>query len=154
MQSQHVDYIYPKNEIVNYTDSVVFKWNNSIDESTYQFQISKDESFSVIITDSIDISGNTLTLILPTSTSKYYWRCKKTEDAWSEINIAKFYQFQPNQINGLKLWYNTDSLEQSSNAISKIFDLSGNDNHIIQNTATNKPTLISASDLNENTIRF
>lgn len=154
--SQNVDYIYPKNEIVNYTDSVIFQWNKNslIDENTYHLQVSIDESFNVILIDTMNISGNTLKLFLPNSTAKYYWRCKKVEDNWLHSNIAKFYQFKPNHLDGLKLWYNTDSLEHTNNAINKIYDLSGNNNHLIQNNNSNKPALISSSALNKSTIRF
>jgi PKD repeat protein len=51
--------------------------------------------------------------------------------------------FTPQNILDLKCWYNADSISSSSNFINTIFDKSGNNNHLLQSTQSNQPTLIS-----------
>ena len=56
--AQNINYVYPKNGIVNNTDSIEFLWNKITTPEQYHIQVSTDNQFNDIIIDSSNIESN------------------------------------------------------------------------------------------------
>ena len=73
--------VEPKDDEVVQTDSIQFVWNTSAPEvQEYQFQLSSDEEFTVIHTDST-LSDTTITADGLTDESDYWWRVRAHNEA-------------------------------------------------------------------------
>ena len=58
------------------------------------------------------------------------------------FSFSLFSQFQPSNLPNLKLWLKSENVILNGTKVSQWTDLSGNNNHIIQNDANKQPLLM------------
>jgi hypothetical protein len=124
--------------------------------STFQSNVSgSDTSFEVVYIrpDTINLKESFVPSI---KDFRSYTDFKNLQEILSSSGTRQTYTVPtiasaPNSIDSSNIfaWYRADTLEQSSNAISKWTDVSGRGRHITQSTAAAKPTY-SSSDISYN----
>ena len=70
------------------------------------------------------------------------------------FSFSLFSQFQPSNLPNLKLWLKSDNVILNGTKVSQWTDLSGNNNHIIQNDANKQPLLMPSMLNGYPTVKF
>lgn len=108
LSAQEYRLVWPKNNYVADTNYIVFQWSVVDNAISYELEVSEDADFiqqpSAAYVQGINGTLQALTLNFR---KKYYWRIKATTNqgpqAWSYT--YKFDVFEPDQLSGLKLWF-------------------------------------------------
>ena len=140
-QAQYIRPVFPKDGQMIYTDTVHFHWNTYLNTQTYHLQVATDTAFTQLLLN-VDVQGNDTVIrgFVPDST--YYWRIMPQGGSYGPC--LKFIWFTPRMIPNLVGWYAADSCHLTqSGTIDTLYDKSGNNLHLIQTNANNRPTLIS-----------
>ena len=133
-----VDLIFPKNEYVFDSVNIEFDWNDYENATSYDLQVSTDQSFSSLIVDETLIPVSEFNTSNLTENETYYWRSRANNSSWSSIYSFRIVDFSA--FSQLELWLKADSVQTvSGNRVSVWYDLSANLNHYNQPNMVNQP---------------
>ena len=144
LKSQDLTAVYPKNGMQLHKDFVEFAWNGIDSALSYNLIIAFDENFTNIIEEintSNKFSYNSINL----SNGSYFWRIEALMSNGDILSsyIYSFTKFIPEQNGNLKLWLAADTaVVDSAGFVKEWRDISGNENHAVQNTINRRPQVI------------
>ena len=146
--SQNIRPIFPKDGQMIYADTVHFHWNQHLAISTYHLQIAMDTAFTQLMVNAdIQRTDTIIRGFLPDTT--YYWRIMPQGGTYGPC--LKFIYFTPRMIPNLVGWYEADSchITQLGN-IDTLYDKSGVNRHLIQNTINKQPKYVDCDSIINN----
>ncbi|MEX2484645.1 MAG: PKD domain-containing protein [Brumimicrobium sp.] len=133
-----VDLIFPKNDYVFDSVNIEFDWNDYKNATSYDLQVSTDQSFLSLIVDETLIPVNNFSATNLTENETYYWRSRANNSSWSSTYSFRIVDFSA--FSQLELWLKADSVQTvSGSRVSVWYDLSANLNHYNQPTTANQP---------------
>ncbi|MFB6257047.1 MAG: hypothetical protein ABEH38_00005, partial [Flavobacteriales bacterium] len=137
--------LWPKKGQVLSPKEIPFEWGIDTVVTEFQFQVSKNSSFSNIIHNANSLTKNRDTL-RNLGEGRYYWRVRGniggSFSSWSDTGF--FRALSPASIPKLHFWFLPDSgVVTSGSSIVEWKDQSGNGNHLTQNQSANAPDFIS-----------
>ena len=144
LKSQDLTAVYPKNGMQLHKDFVEFAWYGIDSALSYNLIIAFDENFTNIIEEintSNKFSYNSINL----SNGSYFWRIEALMSNGDILSsyIYSFTKFIPEQNGNLKLWLAADTaVVDSAGFVKEWRDISGNENHAVQNTINRRPQVI------------
>src|SRR5690554_4752544 len=132
--------VFPKNNYVFDSTTVLFEWNAVPAANTYEIQLATDINFSNLVVNQSGIINTNYTASNLPSNQQFYWRCKSDNSAWSTVRSFRIVDFTTWPT--LELWLDADSVTPiAGNKVAQWNDLSGNSNHLTQTNSGNQPTL-------------
>ncbi|MCB9446949.1 MAG: PKD domain-containing protein [Flavobacteriales bacterium] len=137
-------------------ESVSLSWQTSPCGSSYDLFIADDPAFTSTVLRDSSLNNPDYTAVLPGGS--YYWKVRffdgTNHSNWSAS--SSFSIVSPDLIPGIALWLRSDSVAQTNDTVSTIFDRSGNGRNASQATDASKPLYIPAEPgvNNHPSIRF
>jgi PKD repeat protein len=134
--------IYPHNGInLGVSDSVNFKWNYSNNIHYFKLLIASDSAFNNILLAKDSLLNQEIKLHLPQNHDTVFWKIQAYNSCNNLSESTTFYIdfFNPNNIGNIYLWINGDSVNSNNGYIDTCYDISGNNNHLVQNTLSCQP---------------
>ncbi|NLA24482.1 MAG: hypothetical protein GX879_05905 [Bacteroidales bacterium] len=157
---QALDYslINPKNNSQISSEYVNFEWNISDNAQYYKFELSNTSDFSNIIEEKLLVSNEypSYENTVPMIDTAYYWRITAYNPCMDSI-ISDTFKIKKYVMNfqNLKLWLAADKgIIEENGFVSQWTDLSGNENHAVQENEANQPKITSDSNLGFPSIKF
>ena len=142
-KAQSLSVIWPKSNEVISDRTPLLSWNGVEGVLNYQISLTLDSTFSSGVqqfsssTESYQLTNNLVS-------GTWFWKVNCSLNGQNIVtNLGKFQVFEPTDIADLKIWYNAENVVTSGTNITQLTDLSGNNIHAIQNTASLQPTLIN-----------
>ncbi|MDY0389221.1 MAG: hypothetical protein RBT65_19295, partial [Methanolobus sp.] len=143
LMAQPLSPVVPKQEMQTHLTPETFGWNLEENATSYTFELSADSLFSTLI-HSENTNSNILNYSGSLSNNTYYWRLTAHFLAQTDktSQTHKFTIFTPAGHPNLKLWIAADTgVVITGGTVSQWNDLSGNNFHLTQATAGNRPIL-------------
>ncbi len=150
--------VWPKNEMSLFENRVLFQWNAANEADSYTLQVATDPLFEEIIIEALTSSLELDTLLPQPYKPIYYWRVlAHLQDGSDELVsfVYHFRLFSPSSLENLVVWLSANSvITNPSGKIQQWTDLSGNNNHAIQNEESDQPEWIEDAINSQPAIHF
>ena len=154
--AQPLTAVVPKHNIQTHLTPDTFGWNSDEDATSYTFELSADSLFGTLI-HSQSLTQHFLNYTGSLSNGDYFWRITAHYAALPNrtSQTHKFTIFTPAGHPNLKLWIAADTgVVITSGAVSQWNDLSGNNFHLTQTTAANRPIILNNAIGNKPAVKF
>ena len=137
-----VEPLSPQKSQILYYNKVAFRWNEVDGCRQYNLQIATDSSFSDIVADT-NVRATDTAIVLGNGT--FFWRVRTEVGEFN--NAQAFTVSSIGAIGGLAAWYSADSVHLATeNFVDTLYDVSGNERHAVQLTASKRPIWIYADE--------
>ncbi len=156
IKAQPLTPVMPQSNATLAESPTLFQWNGKANAINYQFELSSDSLFSVIIFQNTT-SNLQITNPIALTSHSFFWRIIASYASLpNDTSLTnKFVLFSPTLSPNLRLWLaaNTGIIDSSS-IVSQWNDLSGNNFHLTQSTVAYRPIKVDNAIANKPAVKF